>query len=252
MRILATAILALALAATGPVWADDLQDGIAAYDAGDYRGAIGLLQPLADQGVAGAQLYLGLMYDEGDGVEIDDLQAVDWYRRAALQGDLVAQYMLGTMYDFGEGVAEDNAQAVIWYRMAAKQEHGYATLLVESYSKFQIVGDVLEYNSNISEVSLIDPEWLQDILLSNPGITTVQLTSDGGDVLAAYPMAAVIADFGLDTHVEGDCVSACAFVFLGGLGRTMGNGARLGFHQTAWEADNMRIFYDEAQVDYGW
>ena len=143
MRILATAILALALAATGPVWADDLQDGIAAYDAGDYRGAIGLLQPLADQGVAGAQLYLGLMYDEGDGVEIDDLQAVDWYRRAALQGDLVAQYMLGTMYDFGEGVAEDNAQAVIWYRMAAKQEHGYATLLVESYSKFQIVGDVL-------------------------------------------------------------------------------------------------------------
>jgi hypothetical protein len=62
------------------------------------------------------------------------------------------------------------------------------------------------------------------------------LRLDGGDVLAAYLMAAVITDFGLDTHVEGDCVSACAFVFLGGRGRTMGDGARLGFYQTALES----------------
>ena len=63
------------------------------------------------------------------------------------------------MYDLGEDVAEDNAQAVVWYRMAAKQKDEYAMLLVESYSKLEVLGDVLAYNSNVSEISLVDPGW---------------------------------------------------------------------------------------------
>ena len=128
--------------------------------------------------------------------------ALNAFPRTALQSDLVGQFMLGTMYDFGEGVAEDNVQAVVWYRKAAKQKDEYAMLLVESYSKFEILGDVLAYNSNVSEISLVDPEWLQDILVSNPGITTIQLTSNGGDLLAAYPMAVVIIDFGWDDEFD--------------------------------------------------
>ena len=43
------------------------------------------------------------------------------------------------------------------YRMAAKQKDEYAMLLVESYSKLEVLGDVLAYNSNVSEISLVDP-----------------------------------------------------------------------------------------------
>lgn len=247
----ASAALFFAAFAT-PALADDLEDGIAAYEAGDFPAALGVLQPLADQGVAPAQKYIGLMYDEGDGVQLDDVQAIYWYRLAADQGDAEAQYLLGTMFDFGEGVAEDNAQAVQWYRLAAEQENEFAQQLVESYDKFEINGDVLAYDTRTSEISDFDSEWLKDILLANPGITMMHLTSDGGDILAAYPMADVIIDYGLNTHVVGDCVSACTIVFLAGEVRTMQRGSRLGFHQTSWEAENMAVFYGDWRQDFGW
>ena len=47
-----------------------------------------------------------------------------WYRKAAEQGDASAQYNLGVMYENGHGVEQDDEQAVFWYRKAAEQ--GYA------------------------------------------------------------------------------------------------------------------------------
>ena len=69
----------------------------------------------------GAQFNLGFAYDYGEGVPLDDVEAVIWYRRAAEQGRAVAQYSLGRMYDNGEGVPQDDAEAVRWYRLAAEQ-----------------------------------------------------------------------------------------------------------------------------------
>ena len=43
--------------------------------------------PGADQGDAGAQVNLGVMYDHGKGVPQDYAQAAAWYRKAADQGD---------------------------------------------------------------------------------------------------------------------------------------------------------------------
>lgn len=40
----------------------------------------------AEAGIPEAQKQLGLMYDEGDGVEEDDVKAVEWVRKAAEQG----------------------------------------------------------------------------------------------------------------------------------------------------------------------
>ena len=40
----------------------------------------------AEQGLAGAQFILGLMYDSGRGVPEDDAEAVKWFRMAAQQG----------------------------------------------------------------------------------------------------------------------------------------------------------------------
>jgi uncharacterized protein len=62
------------------------------------------------------------MYDrQGQGVPEDDAEAVKWYRMAAEQGLANAQLNLGVMYDYGQGVPEDDAEAVKWYRMAAEQ-----------------------------------------------------------------------------------------------------------------------------------
>ena len=70
----------------------------AAYEKGDYATALRLLRPFAEQGDAGAQYNLGLMYDKGQGVPQDYATAVSWYRKAAEQGDAEAQFNLGLMY----------------------------------------------------------------------------------------------------------------------------------------------------------
>jgi hypothetical protein len=252
MKRIATTLAVCLLVSASPVCADDLDDGIAAYDAGDFIRAIKLLQPLADQGVAAAQTHLGLMYDEGDGVALDDAKAIEWYRLAAAQDDVLSLYLMRTMYDLGEGVAEDNDKAVEWYRLAAALNNVYSRNLVESYDKFAIDGQVLVFDTRNSEINDIDAGWLEDILMFNPDIATLSLASDGGDPESAFLMAALIIDFGLDTHVVETCASACPYMFLAGTNRSMERNARLGFHQTRWEAEAMQQFYEEWQIGFGW
>ena len=120
MRTLLTALTALMLFAT-PVVAGDFEDGVAAYNAGDYEKAFRLWKPLAEQGDAGAQYNLGQMYRRGEGVPEDDAKAVYWYRKAAEQGLVEAQFNLGLRYYQGEGVLEDYVQAYAWWSIAATQ-----------------------------------------------------------------------------------------------------------------------------------
>ena len=109
-------------------WADtpeqQFQQGLEATKRGDYQTAFKLWLPLAEQGDASAQFNLGMMYDNGQGVKQDDVEAVKWYRQAAEQGFADAQLNLGVMYDEGQGVKQDDVEAVKWYRQAAEQ--GYA------------------------------------------------------------------------------------------------------------------------------
>ena len=52
------------------------------------------------------------------------------------------------------------------------------------------------------------------LLEQNLDIKKVSLTSSGGFVEAAYEIADLILDYNLDTHLEGDCESACTILFL--------------------------------------
>ena len=67
-----------------------------------------------------AQNNLGWMYEEGRGVERDDVQAVAWYRRSAEQGEAQAQCNLGVMYKNGRGVPKDWKAAGHWLRAAIR------------------------------------------------------------------------------------------------------------------------------------
>jgi TPR repeat protein len=61
------------------------------------------------------------MYETGRGLPQDQVQAAQWYRLAAEQGDAVAQYDLGQRYDLGVGVPVDRVEALKWLTLAAEQ-----------------------------------------------------------------------------------------------------------------------------------
>ena len=63
----------------------------------------------ANQGDVIAQYNLGALYDSGEEVPQDYIQAFKWYKLAAEQGDESAQYNIATMYDEGQGVAQNYA-----------------------------------------------------------------------------------------------------------------------------------------------
>ena len=126
--LITTAILGFSLASFHyTAWADtpvqQFQQGIEATTRGDYQTAFKLWLPLAEQGEANAQYNLGLMYDKGQGVKQDDVEAVKWYRQAAEQGYAKAQYNLGVMYYQGEGVRQDKGQAKEWFGKACDNGH---------------------------------------------------------------------------------------------------------------------------------
>ncbi len=75
----------------------------------------------AESGNADAQLELARCYKNGTGVATNEVEALNWCRKAAEQGLALAQNNLGTCYEKGEGVKSDMAEAVKWYRRAADQ-----------------------------------------------------------------------------------------------------------------------------------
>ena len=116
-RIIAIVLLlAIQSASAGDFWA-----GSAYYLRGDFTDALREWRPLAEEGDARAQYYLGMMYANGEGVPENDRQAAHWFRKSARQGNAQSQYHLGMMYANGEGVPEDDTQAVYWFRKSAKQ-----------------------------------------------------------------------------------------------------------------------------------
>jgi TPR repeat protein len=103
-----------------PTWTV-LGGGYQSYLKGDYEAAYREWLPLAELGDVEAQFNLGVLYDEGAGVEQDLAIAADWYRKAAEQGFIDAQTNLGVMYYYGQGVTRDYQKAAEWFRLAAAQ-----------------------------------------------------------------------------------------------------------------------------------
>ena len=82
-----------------------------------------MFRKVADQGSAGAQFNLGLMYADGQGVPQDYQEAVKWFRKAAEQGDADAQHNLGALYVKGQGVPQDYILAHMWINLSAAQSN---------------------------------------------------------------------------------------------------------------------------------
>ena len=89
-----------------------------AYDRADYRTALSVWMPTAEQGDPEAQTIVGEIYERGLGGEPNYQAAAVWYERAAKQGYTRAQFNMGTLYEQGLGVEKDRVQALNYYREA--------------------------------------------------------------------------------------------------------------------------------------
>jgi TPR repeat protein len=120
-----------------PTWTI-LGGGYQSYLKGDYQAAYEEWLPLAELGDAEAQYNLGVMYDEGAGIDQDLVKAASWYRKAADQGFMDAQTNLGMMYYYGQGITRDHVEAANWFRRAASQGDqeaaGYLKLIEKELS----------------------------------------------------------------------------------------------------------------------
>ena len=103
-----------------PTWTI-LGGGYQSYLKGEYGAAFTEWLPLAELGDVEAQFNLGVMYDEGAGVEQDLAVAAEWYRKAAEQGFVDAQTNLGILYFHGLGLERDHNEAARWFQQAADQ-----------------------------------------------------------------------------------------------------------------------------------
>lgn len=100
----------------------DLASGIAAFEAKEFRRAMQLLSPLAEQGDPKAQFRVAVMYQNGLGVVRNEPNAIHWMRAAAEQEHGLAQHAMGVMYLYGECVDKDEAEAAGWFSRAAEQK----------------------------------------------------------------------------------------------------------------------------------
>ena len=162
------ALLMFALAgAAGPVAAADFESATAAYERGDHAQAFAEFRELADAGDPLAVLWVGYLFEQGQGtpqdyaeafhhyklaaergnpdanhyvanlyyaglgVERDLVEAARWYRKAAALGNVYGQYLLGYMYEHGEGVPRDLQAARRWYEAAATQDQPDAKAALE-------------------------------------------------------------------------------------------------------------------------
>lgn len=94
-----------------------LARGETAFNRGDLGEAIALFRDAALQGHAPAQSRLAFVLDRAE----ENEEALEWYRKAAAQGDAQGQLGLGQMIAIGEGTQRDPPAGLVWIRRAADQ-----------------------------------------------------------------------------------------------------------------------------------
>jgi len=107
--------------ATG-LWASEFDVAVTEYNQGNYIKALDAFYTLAKKGDPKAQFNVGLIYANGKGVNKDTYQAMEWYKKAAEQGNTAAQYNLAKLIAQRPDKEDPRAQKRVkyWYEKAAE------------------------------------------------------------------------------------------------------------------------------------
>ena len=90
-------MLAVQIWCAGVALAGPWEDGMSAYNRGDYVPALQVFRAMAREGSADAQAALGTMYRRGQGVAKSPARAFIWLTRAASRGNPKAKAELRAM-----------------------------------------------------------------------------------------------------------------------------------------------------------
>ena len=89
-------------------------------------------------------------------------------------------------------------------------------------------------------------------IMENTDLTLLSISGGGGLGQAGVDIAQTILEFGLDTQAFGECLSACARIFLAGETRILADGAQLGFHRPFVIGEEERSYYLANRAERGW
>ncbi len=135
---------------------------------------------------------------------------------------------------------------------------GQAAALDPGATRLTVKGDTLYFDTenvgedDAGEITNEDIDRFREILQANPDVTELQLNSGGGSIYASSEIAWIVTDVGLNTTVDGECVSACVDIFLAGQRRRMTLGSKIGFHRRYWSPDSVESYYDDLREGQGW
>lgn len=171
----------------------DFQEGVAAYERGDYAVAFREFKPLAESGHTDAQFYLGEMYSSGEGVPQNFAAAEEWYLRSAEGGHEPAQFMLGVTYLFGPGNIQKNPSAAAqWFQIVAERsrEGGWA------HPAMQLLGGMYETGEGVSQDYREALKWYKIAARAKdlPGMTRFFWVSEFSVASAQYKVGLMYAD----------------------------------------------------------
>jgi TPR repeat protein len=107
---------------------------------------------LAKSGDAEAQYFLGLKYDQGQGVPQNYVEAVKWFRKAAEQGLAEAQFALGLKYDKGEGTPKNFINSYVWLSVASAKGNEKAKKYIEIISSEMTPQQVAQAQNEAAEL----------------------------------------------------------------------------------------------------
>ncbi len=131
-------------------------DGLPTRAEQEQAEAFQLYRLAAEQGIAGAQCRLGVMYAEGQGVVQDDTESVRWFQLAAEQGDAEAQGALGLACGTGRGIPRDLVASHMWITLAVTQLTGMTR---NGALKFRATIAAAMTSAQIAEAERLAREW---------------------------------------------------------------------------------------------
>ncbi len=180
----------------------DFDSAVRAYEAGDYELALASAKLAADTGNSDAQVLAGTILMNGETGLINDIEAADWFSRAAAAGNTDAQLSLGKMALKSRGgltpsdAIEYFAAAAAAGRLEAKRAIG------EMYQKgIGIAPDASKAKSWMTEAAdagdTVGARKMGDSLIEkdpNAALVWYEKAADLGDNDAAYVAAIMYAE----------------------------------------------------------
>jgi len=129
----------------------DKSDLDRAIERGDFAKAAAILRPLAENGNVHAQLRFADLYERGQGVAQNFVEATRWVRSAADLGSVPAQARLGEIYLVGRAAPASVSPAAAAHLSA---ERGQGSVLKALFPEGLVVNRDFAFGSGAARLSI--------------------------------------------------------------------------------------------------